>query len=784
MKNKSFLSAVFTLATFQISFAQAPICGQDHFYEMGTANCIWRYSITNTSTPNGANPVLPNGALGLAIGPNFFSANPATTYYTVLNGNYFYYNGTSFVNTGHSAGGTGFDNPGGSANFIYNLNSAGQVSKYNGTGSATVITTHTILAGTGISQDIAGDANDNYYIVKTSSPASISCFNSASSLIATYALLNLPGTGSFSHGFSLNKGYLTVSPQVSGGAAIGRLSNNVIEFGPLFQLACGGAVDMATCPIESYLVPAIRGVPSASLPCNGGTIALTSDDPSNSQTYAWSGPGIVGTGTSQSITVNSTGVYTRTMSTIAGVADVSTFTVYQGNWLPLQVVASSTVKCDYDAAVTLSVSGLGNYIWSPAASLSSATGSLVSASPVTTTNYTITGAANGCVGSTIVTVAAAPLASPVIVSPSNSICIGATALLAGNGGSYTMQWLPSNLTGSFLILSPTVTSTYSLVLSNAIGCSKTATATIEVFNYPNFTATASQAKICLGESAGITMSGASSYTVMPGNLNGAQVAVMPSASTQYTISGANWICSTTQQVFIDVMPLPQFSVSSSVNQICAGQSASISASGNGNTYTLLPGNLSGNAVVVNPTASQVYTMVASNQSCTANQTVALAVNPLPHVVIGTSKMELCVGESAELLAVGASNFTWTNGNTGSQLQASPVTTTTYQVQGLGNNGCVGTGSLVLKVNECTGIEKFADVGSIRFYPNPGNGQIEIEANSVPKTARIEVRNYLGQVVFESSISESIDITAFAKGVYVVSVLDNTTTLYHVIFVLQ
>lgn len=776
MGNHLFKALLFiSLWVAEKSSAQMLVCGQDNFYQLGSSNCIWRYNATNLANPTGFSPFFPGSAVGLAIAPNFFNNGPNPTFYTTVNGVFYYYNGSSFVSTGHIASST---NIGGSGNFIYSFNSAGQVAKYNGTGPSTIIATYTNLANSAV-QDIVGDANNNFYLIKSSNPSSLNVYNAAGTLISSYPIVSASNTLPFTDGFTINKSWVTI------GNNRGQLSNNSLSMTVSFFMGCGGATDLATCPEESYLVPAIRAVPSATLPCNGGTITLTSDDLSNSQTYVWSGPGIVGSTTSQSIVANVAGVYSRTMSTIAGVPDVSTFTVYQGNQLPLQVVASSTLKCDYDAPVTFTVTGLGNYTWSPSTSLSSSTGSIVNASPIAVTNYMISGSLNGCVGSTVITItAAAAIPTPSITVPNPSICIGSSALVSTNASSLNIQWSPGTYSSNFVIVTPSVSTVYTLVLSNAIGCSKTATADIIVATFPNFTAAASQTKICEGTSVNLNMTGASSYTVYPGNLNGASVSLNPLAATVYTVVGANWICSTTQQVFIDVMPLPQFSVVSSVSQICEGQSVSISLSGNGNTYTLLPGNASGTTFAVSPQTSLVYTVVASNRSCTATQQLPLTVNALPQLTVSSSAAEICVGESAVITVAGANSYSWTNGPNTAQYQVSPASTTTYQVSGSSSDGCNNTTTFVQRVSECTGIENTASAGAVRFYPNPGNGQIEVEANSVPNTARIEVRNYLGQVVLASTISESIDISAFTKGVYVVSVLDNATTLYHVKYVLQ
>jgi hypothetical protein len=60
-------------------------------------------------------------------------------------------------------------------------------------------------------------------------------------------------------------------------------------------------------------------------------------------------------------------------------------------------------------SVVLTASGADTYVWSPATGLSSTTGNVVTASPLSSTTYTVTGtAANGCSGTDDVTVVVNP----------------------------------------------------------------------------------------------------------------------------------------------------------------------------------------------------------------------------------------------------------------------------------------------------------------------------------------------------------------------------------------
>ena len=60
--------------------------------------------------------------------------------------------------------------------------------------------------------------------------------------------------------------------------------------------------------------------------------------------------------------------------------------------------AYTATYCSGATALTLTASGASSYAWAPPAGLSAITGAVVTASPSTTTTYTVTGTdGNGCV---------------------------------------------------------------------------------------------------------------------------------------------------------------------------------------------------------------------------------------------------------------------------------------------------------------------------------------------------------------------------------------------------
>lgn len=151
--------------------------------------------------------------------------------------------------------------------------------------------------------------------------------------------------------------------------------------------------------------------------------------------------------------------------------------------------------------------------------------------PTVTTNYTVTGAdAVGCTGSAISSVTVNAL--PTVTVNSGAVCSGSSfTLIPGGAASYTFS------SGS-AVVNPASTTNYTVNGTSAAGCAGSAVSTVSVNSLPTVTASTSASLICVGQSASLTASGASTYSWNTGG-SAAVIAVSPTVTTTYTVNGTD-----------------------------------------------------------------------------------------------------------------------------------------------------------------------------------------------------------------------------------------------------
>jgi uncharacterized repeat protein (TIGR01451 family) len=164
--------------------------------------------------------------------------------------------------------------------------------------------------------------------------------------------------------------------------------------------------------------------------------------------------------------------------------------------------------------------------------------------------------------------------------------------------------------------------------------------------------------------------------------------------------------------------------------ICQGQATTLTASG-GSTYRWSTGALTASISV---SAAGPYSVTATTTpGCAATATASVVVNPLPSLTVGSAT--ICVGQSATLVASGASTYNWSNGSAMASIVVSPTVTTTYSVTGFTAQGCSATAIGTVTVNgqpQINGINQGVCVGNTASLTvtatNSGAGILEYSLN--------------------------------------------------------
>jgi gliding motility-associated-like protein len=395
---------------------------------------------------------------------------------------------------------------------------------------------------------------------------------------------------------------------------------------------------------------------------------------------------------------------TATDANSCPVADSTTLNVFTPP--QVQVSASSNSVC-LGNITQLTASGASSYLWSPAASLSSNTGSTVFAIPTATTLYNVIGTdANQCKDTAQIQITLNSL-PVVIASADTGICPNTSAQLQVSGAQF-YSWTPStglnSTTGNLVTANPNTTSSYIVTGTDANGCQNKDTINVTVYPQVSINAIAAPDSICVGDSTSLSASGAATYLWSPAiglnSTSGANIIASPSSNQNYQVIGSDIHgCSDTSNLQITVISLPNVNITTSPT-ICAGDTCTLNAIG-AVSYNWTPNNgspLTGASITVSPQTTQTYLVVGANGfGCTDSATTNVNVNPLPSLSINAPSA-ICNGDSAQLTASGASTYQWLPTGFGNSIIVFPTTNSTYTVIGTDTNGCIDSISQNITVN--------------------------------------------------------------------------------------
>jgi hypothetical protein len=202
---------------------------------------------------------------------------------------------------------------------------------------------------------------------------------------------------------------------------------------------------------------------------------------------------------------------------------------------PMLAVTPNQTVCAGDN-VNIAASGADLYQWSHGP-----TSAVLIENPISTTIYSVTGTntLTGCSATQAHVVTVNPTPEVGIFATRYAMCEGESVTLTGFGAD-TYMWT-NNANTPVNVVSPQVTTSYSVVGTNVYGCQASAAVQITVHPSASIFANADRPTICVGETATLTAQGGVSYQfVSPGSYQTSNPAIIsPVASTNYTITGTD-----------------------------------------------------------------------------------------------------------------------------------------------------------------------------------------------------------------------------------------------------
>ena len=390
-------------------------------------------------------------------------------------------------------------------------------------------------------------------------------------------------------------------------------------------------------------------------------------------------------------------------------------------------------------------------------------------SPGTFANFMVS--LNGCNGTNNGSITLVePNVPAVDAGPDQTVCEGENVTLtASNPDGANITW--DNGVGDGTPFIPTVGTTTYTVTADLSGCTATDQVDVTVHPLPNVDA-GNDLTICEGENAVLSGSGADSYTWDNGVNDG--VSFIPTSTTTYTVTGTSTEgCTATDQVTIEVVPLPTVDfqgqnlegcapVTATFSNISAGQNVScVWNFGDGNTSS---GCTDISNTYVTPGCYDVSLEVTDANGCSSSLTFDdyVCADGYPEASFSFSPETLTnIDTEVEFLntSVGAENYEWDFGDNQSSTTINPIhnypnAADEYEVRlvAINNDGCADTAYAVITIRE-----------ELIFYvPNtftPDKDDFNEVFQPVftsgfdPFDFKLLIFNRWGEVVFESNDAE-------------------------------
>jgi gliding motility-associated-like protein len=487
-------------------------------------------------------------------------------------------------------------------------------------------------------------------------------------------------------------------------------------------------IDTNQCSSESTVIISVKALPSASAGpdvevCLNDTVQLGgSPTGPNGSSISWNTSFVdVATNPNPNFIANglNPGVYSIVVYVTGsnGCTDSSNTNVTVFS-LPTAVISpiNSTI-CDGET-LSLSASGGISYEWSPTNTLSNSIISNPGAFPSTSTLYTVTVTdANGCTDFESATLPVFPI-TPANAGLDKEVCQLESIELNATGGvnyNWSNGVFLSNANSANPDAFPLQTTTFTVTVTDANGCSKTDEMILTVHPLPIIKPGKNSA-ICRLDSIVLGGNPTSTLGVFfewspSASLNDANIAnptAAPTKATTYKVVVTTQVgCIDSATITISVDTLPEIYILNPILPICLDDTGLIEVTAGFKSYQWSPDlaikGLNASSAKVFPKVNRTYSVTVTDfNNCSSDTSINIEVLSLPLAKAGIEK-EICEGDSIELTASGGVLYFWKGDETirdsaASSTIVSPMETTEYKVKVTDTNNCVNTDQVRIVVH--------------------------------------------------------------------------------------
>ncbi|MFN8368914.1 MAG: T9SS type A sorting domain-containing protein [Candidatus Kapaibacterium sp.] len=425
-----------------------------------------------------------------------------------------------------------------------------------------------------------------------------------------------------------------------------------------------------------------------------------------------------------------------TYTTVARIIYPGPDTVYQSietivsSYPKVQTSPNPIYMCESEKSTVLNASGGVKYYWSPGKDMSDSTSQRPTVFPKERINWYYVRGVDSAGCESFDSVQVYRLKALLTVDKDTIICKGQSVKLHASGGA-SITWLPNKSlnkgTGTEVIASPTVTTTYKVMLMDG-ACFDTAYITVRVANKPKLQVSPT-ATMCIGGSADLTALAVSDSAWDTTGLvyqwfdktssisNLPTVHVQPTSTTWYRVTVKNaYGCEVTDSVLVKVQNTLQLSISKDT-AVCKGGSVQLRVSG-ASVYRWSPSvgldDSTSATPRCTPLAKTTYTVIGSGGLCADTQHVTIDVHSVDVQAKGDTSV--CQNEVVTLSVVNPDStvqYTWYpqadfQNSVGTVVYAKPQRSTAYVVTAQSTFGCVATDTVFVQTDNALNVRVEAD----------------------------------------------------------------------------